>query len=26
MQALGTDDLVIWRGLEDKKAYALGLK
>ena len=25
MQALGTDDLVIWRGLEDKKAYALGL-
>ena len=25
MQALGTDDLVIRRGLEDKKAYALGL-
>ena len=25
MQALGTNDLVIRRGLEDKKAYALGL-
>jgi len=25
MQALGTDDLVIRRGLEDKKAYALGM-
>jgi beta-lactamase class A len=25
MQALGTNDLVIWRGPEDNKAYALGL-